>query len=106
MVDDVLEVCSKCGKMPRGIDLVNGSFRCSRCGNTSITALSNDDYERVVIELDKKYQAEISKKRLETIEKVTVQVLTGKESKKSGSKKKAKPEKKKIVKKVGKSKKK
>jgi len=106
MADDVLEVCSKCGKMPRGIDLVNGSFRCSRCGNASITALSNDDYERVVIELDKKYQAEISKKRLETIEKVTVPVLTGKESKKSDSKKKAKSEKKKTVKKVGKSNKK
>jgi len=92
--------------MPRGIDLVNGSFRCGRCGNTSITALSNDDYERVVIELDKKYQAEISKKRLETIEKVTVPVLTIGKKSKTSSKKKAKSEKKKAVKKLVKKKKK
>jgi len=105
MVEDMIEVCSKCGKMPRGIDLVSGSFRCTRCGNTTITPVSTDDYEKIVMELDQRYHAEMTKKRLETVERITVPVLeigrTARASKKKAVSKK-KPEKKKAVKKPAK----
>jgi hypothetical protein len=105
MAEDVIEVCSKCGKMPRGIDLVNGSFRCTRCGNTTITPVSTNEYEKIVTDLDQRYHAEMSRKRLETVEKIVVPNIerkgtSGAPRKKTVSKKK--PEKKKAAKKSAK----
>ena len=38
-MEDTIEVCSKCGKMPRAIDLVDGFFRCTRCGNNQLMTI-------------------------------------------------------------------
>jgi hypothetical protein len=68
MTGDMIEVCSKCGKMPRGIDLTAGGlFRCTRCGNTSLTPVTNDDYEKVVTDLDQKFHAELAHMRIEHV---------------------------------------
>jgi len=107
MAEDMIEVCSKCGKMPRGIDLVNGSFRCTRCGNTTITAVSNDNYEKIVTELDQRYHAEMSKRRLENVERITVPVLEiGRTASRKKAVSKKKPEQKKAAKKPAKKRKK
>ena len=68
-MEDTIDVCSRCGKMPRSIDLINGFFSCSRCGNNQLIAVKGDAYERVVTELDRKYQENLSKTRLESVEK-------------------------------------
>jgi len=64
-MEDSIDVCSKCGKMPRAIDMANGSFRCSRCGNNQIIPVKGDDYEKVVIELDRRFQEMNAARRIE-----------------------------------------
>ena len=65
MAEDTLDVCSNCGKMPRGIDLVNGAFKCIRCGNSQLLAVRDQEYESVVTELDRKYQSELAREKLD-----------------------------------------
>jgi DNA-directed RNA polymerase subunit RPC12/RpoP len=69
LMEDTIEVCSKCGKMPRAIEQESGLFACSRCGNNELVSLKTDEYERVVTELDRNYQEHVSKKRIETVAK-------------------------------------
>jgi DNA-directed RNA polymerase subunit RPC12/RpoP len=64
-MDDTIEICSGCGKMPRAIDLAGGQFSCSRCGNKAMMAVKSDDYERVVTELDQRFHSRIQKQRIE-----------------------------------------
>jgi len=68
-MEDTIEVCSKCGKMPRAIDQASGFFRCTRCGNSELMPVRADDYERIVTELDRNYQEHVASMRRETIEK-------------------------------------
>lgn len=88
-MEDTIEVCSKCGKMPRAIDLVNGFFRCTRCSNNQLMAVSGDDYEKVVTELDARYQERVAQKRLEIVEKEMPIEPPKPTRKKAASKKKA-----------------
>ncbi len=64
-MEDTIEICSGCGKMPRAIDHASGSFSCSRCGSRMTTRVHADDYERVAMELDQKFHQLIQKKRVE-----------------------------------------
>lgn len=68
-MEDTIQVCSKCGKMPRVIEQELGFFICSRCGNKELVSLKTEEYERVVIELDRNYQDSVSKQRIETVTK-------------------------------------
>jgi DNA-directed RNA polymerase subunit RPC12/RpoP len=68
-MEDTIEVCSKCGKMPRAIDQTTGFFNCTRCGNNKLISVKADDYERIVIELDSNYQKKVALIRRESIEK-------------------------------------
>ena len=54
-MEDTIEVCASCGKMPRPIDRMKGYFLCSRCGCRATIDVSSEDYERVVTELDQKF---------------------------------------------------
>lgn len=60
MADETIEVCAKCGKMPRTIDfdLSTGGFRCSRCGGAELRMLTSSEYEVVVSELEDKFTRE------------------------------------------------
>ena len=58
-MEDTIEICTGCGKMPRSIDNCGGTFVCSRCGNRSTMQVSGDNYEKIVTELDKKFHARI-----------------------------------------------
>jgi hypothetical protein len=66
-MDDAIEICSGCGKMPRTIDLVEGRFVCTRCGNASTVHVKSDDYEKVATELDAKFHANVLKQKMESV---------------------------------------
>ncbi len=87
MAEDTLEVCSNCGKMPRGIDLVSGAFKCIRCGNRSLLSVRDADYERIVSELDQKYQSALAQVKIEEVKSMpsSISVKQNKTVKKSKS---------------------
>ena len=58
-MEDTIEICSGCGKMPRPVDRLEGYFVCSRCGNRSTIMVTGDDYERVAMELDQKFHEKL-----------------------------------------------
>ncbi len=62
-MEDTIEVCSGCGKMPRPIDQAAGSFVCSRCGNHTTIHVTADNYEKVVSGLDQKFHETILKQK-------------------------------------------
>jgi hypothetical protein len=63
-MENAIEICSGCGKMPRSIDTTGGQFVCIRCGNRSTIQVTTDDYEKVVTELDAKFHAHMQKQNL------------------------------------------
>jgi hypothetical protein len=64
-MDDTIEICSGCGKMPRAIDHTSGAFACTRCGNRLTMHVSAEQYEKVVTELDQRFHMGIQKSRIE-----------------------------------------
>lgn len=64
-MEDTIEICSGCGKMPRALDNASGHFFCSRCGNRSTQHVNADDYEQVVTGLDQRFHMHIQKRRIE-----------------------------------------
>lgn len=90
-MEDTIEICSGCGKMPRAIDNLSGSFTCSRCGNRATMFVTADDYEKVVTELDAKFHHIVQRKRIESAASSPVEMKAGKAKK--TAKKKATPKK-------------
>ncbi len=101
-MEDTIEVCSGCGKMPRPIDRMKGYFLCSRCGCRATIEVSSEDYERVVTELDRKFHEKMMKAKVAEVAKEPIRPSSRKHKKKARKpKKKArKPAKKKKVKKT------
>ncbi|VVC02474.1 Uncharacterised protein [Candidatus Bilamarchaeum dharawalense] len=64
-MDDTIEVCSGCGKMPRALDSAGGSFVCSRCSNRSTMFVTASDYEKVVTELDQSFHQNLQAKKIQ-----------------------------------------
>ncbi len=64
-MDDSIEICAGCGKMPRQVDHASGSFLCSRCGNRSTMHVTADNYEKTAMELDQRFHQGLQKKKLE-----------------------------------------
>lgn len=64
-MEDTIDICSGCGKMPRSMDSMSGSFVCSRCGSNSTLSVKADDYERIASELDHKFHTGTQKSRIE-----------------------------------------
>ena len=73
-MEDAIEICSGCGKMPRAIDTLSGHFICSRCGNTETMHVNTDNYEQVVTELDQKFHMVTQKKRIEAAASAPVEM--------------------------------
>jgi phage/plasmid primase-like uncharacterized protein len=86
-MDDTIEVCSGCGKMPRPIDQGAGTFVCSRCGNHTTMHVTADNYEKVVSELDRKFHEMILKKKAESVSHEPIAVKPRKAAKKAAPKK-------------------
>ncbi len=63
-MDDTIEICSGCGKMPRPLDSANGYFICSRCGNRATMVVDGKDYEKIVSDLDQKFHAKVQTDRV------------------------------------------
>lgn len=88
-MEDTIEICAGCGKMPRAIDLGAGSFVCSRCGNRTTMHVTADNYEHVVSDLDRKFHESILRERAAAVsmEPITVK----KTAKKAAARKAGKP---------------
>lgn len=95
-MEDTIEICAGCGKMPRSIDNSNGSFMCSRCGYRATTMVSGEQYEKIVTDLDKKFHERMLKSRFEAVAgeplrsvkpKKTAKKTVAKKSKKAPAKK-------------------
>jgi len=66
-MEDTIEVCTGCGKMPRQMDYTQGFFLCSRCGGRSTMYVNSDEYEKVVSELDARFHAGLMKAKVDSI---------------------------------------
>lgn len=77
-MDDTIEICSGCGKMPRAIDHASGAFVCSRCGNRSTMHVNTDNYEKVAAELDSKFHHHTQKARVEAAASAPVEMKPAK----------------------------
>jgi hypothetical protein len=93
-MEDTIEVCSGCGKMPRAIDRMKGYFLCTRCGCRATIHVTSEDYERVVTELDQKFHQKIMKAKVAEVAKEPLGPASRNPKKKSRKKKARKPEKK------------
>lgn len=69
-MEDTIEICSGCGKMPRAIDKMEGYFICSRCGCRSTVMVSADDYERTAMDLDQKFHEKMIQTKTAEVKKV------------------------------------
>ncbi len=96
-MEDTIEICSGCGKMPRAIDHLAGNFLCSRCGNRITMHVSAENYEKVVTDLDQRFHMVTQKKRIEAAASAPVELRRkphkGKAKKKPSKPKKAKAKK-------------
>ncbi len=93
-MEDAIEICSGCGKMPRSIDLVVGRFICTRCGNDHTIQVKADDYEKVATELDSKFHAEAMKQKLASVTSEPIVKVKPRAKKRVTTKKPAKKSKK------------
>lgn len=77
-LENTLEICSGCGKMPRSIDYMLGIFSCSRCGHKETIHLTSDSYY-LTHELDRNFHELVLKKRLEEVsyEPLNLDILFG-----------------------------
>lgn len=92
-MEDTIEVCSGCGKMPRPIDRMKGYFLCSRCGCRATIEVSSDDYERVVTELDQKFHQKMMKAKVAEVAKEPIRLPSRKKKARKPVKKAAKKKK-------------
>jgi hypothetical protein len=90
-MEDTIEICSGCGKMPRAIDNTGGQFLCSRCGNRATMHVTADDYEKVVTDLDQRFHHNIQKKRIEEAASVPLEFVSQKKPRGRKAKKAARP---------------
>ncbi|MFH0738162.1 MAG: hypothetical protein V1827_06435 [Candidatus Micrarchaeota archaeon] len=88
-MDDTIEICSGCGKMPRVIDNLQGQFTCTRCGGRVTTQVSAEDYEKVVTELDQKFHMTSQKQRIEAAASCPVELSVRKKASKKKPARKA-----------------
>jgi len=66
-MEDTIEICAGCGKMPRAVDRMNGYFLCSRCGCRATIHVTTDDYERIAADLDQKFHEKILSKKAQAV---------------------------------------
>lgn len=86
-MDDTIEICSGCGKMPRSIDTSSGYFLCTRCGNRATTHVTAQDYEKVVTELDQRFHTALLSQRHEAAKQEPIKLEKKKTAKAKTAKK-------------------
>ncbi len=64
-MDDTIEICAGCGKMPRVLDRAAGNFICSRCGGNTTIQVNSDNYEKIVLELDQNFHMNEQHEKIE-----------------------------------------
>jgi hypothetical protein len=100
-MDDAIEICSGCGKLPRSLDRLTGSFVCTRCGNNTTIEVSSDNYEKIVSDLDSNFHSRLLKKKLAAAssEPILIDVVRKKKANKQAPKKMVSKKKKAVSKK-------
>ncbi|HSB47469.1 MAG TPA: hypothetical protein VLD37_05625 [Candidatus Bilamarchaeum sp.] len=93
-MEDTIEICAGCGKMPRAIDRMQGTFICSRCSGSSTINVKADDYERVAQDLDMKFHSNTQKQRIEAAASHPVEMKSVRAKKAPAKKAAKKPQKK------------
>jgi hypothetical protein len=78
-MEDAIEICSGCGKLPRSIDTSGGLFVCIRCGNKTTIHVSASDYEKIVTELDARFHTFIQRQKIASA--MEEPILRGKQKK-------------------------
>jgi len=104
-MEDTIEICAGCGKLPRPIDYLNGLFLCSRCGNNKIIMVHSEDYEKTAMKLDEKFHKKIIETRIAFVKEEDNPKKSKKKPAKKMAKKKAVKKPKKVKKAVKKAKK-
>lgn len=82
-MENCLEICNGCGKVPRSLDLSLGSFSCSRCGHDKTITVNSDEFERVTFNLDQSFHQSLMQKRLATAMSSPIVLLKKSSRKKS-----------------------
>ncbi len=66
-MEDTIEICGGCGKMPRDTELSCGNFSCTRCGYDKMMLVNSDEFDRIIAELDRRFTEEVFRKRVEDV---------------------------------------
>ncbi|MGV8085679.1 MAG: hypothetical protein ACP5N9_05505 [Candidatus Bilamarchaeum sp.] len=85
-MENSLEICNGCGKVPRSLDLSLGSFSCSRCGHNQTIQVNSDEYERVIFNLEQAFHQKIIKEKLEYAMSIPIRRKVAKPKKDGSSK--------------------
>jgi hypothetical protein len=85
-MEDTIEICSGCGKLPRPIDFLNGQFLCSRCGSAKSQMVHTDHYEETATALDAKFHRGIIESRIALFKKEGIGNNGGRKSPRKASK--------------------
>jgi predicted RNA-binding Zn-ribbon protein involved in translation (DUF1610 family) len=85
-MENAIEVCSGCGKLPRSVDTLSGHFVCTRCGNRTTIQVTATEYEKVVSGLDASFHARMLTQKLASVksEPIVVRRAAKKSPKKKG----------------------
>lgn len=89
-MEDTIEICSGCGKIPRILDRSSGFFVCSRCNNRSTIYVKTEEYEKVATELDRLFHENLLKKKQDEVKSEPI-VLEEPRTKRSRKKPASKP---------------
>ncbi|MBI5227256.1 hypothetical protein HY988_01590 [Candidatus Micrarchaeota archaeon] len=93
-MDESIEICAGCGKMPRMVDKMSGDFTCPRCGGKQTMLVNADNYEKTATELDQRFHQGMMQKNIDEVstEPLKIKVIkTKKPGSKAGKTKKSSP---------------
>ncbi|MBN1170266.1 hypothetical protein JXA56_04530 [Candidatus Micrarchaeota archaeon] len=92
-MEDTIEICAGCGKLPRPIDYLNDLFLCSRCGSNKTIMVSSEDYEKTAARLDEKFHKKIIETRIAFVKEGQPPKIAGKKPSKKSKIRKSGPSK-------------
>ena len=90
-MDESIEICSGCGKMPRMTDKMSGTFTCPRCGGTQTMLVTTEKYEETALQLDQRFHQGMMQKNIQEVSKQPIKMRSKKKAKPSKVKKAGKP---------------
>ncbi len=87
IMDDSIEICAGCGKMPRMTDKMSGTFTCPRCGGSQTMLVTTEKYEETALALDQKFHKGMMVKNIQEASKEPIKMNVKSKAKISSAKK-------------------